>query len=190
MQSQGGRGVLERINGRIIAGDVCRTADFLSRSETKLSIDHASRPNMRSFLILATALAPAAAAPQRIATLCDQYAYYSSNGYEFNNNMWGKGSASSGSQCTYVNGASSGGVSWAADWQWAGGNNNVKSFPNSGLIVNNKKIVSQINSLQTNAQWSYSNTGIRADVAYDLFTAADPNHDKSSGDYELMVWSV
>ncbi|KAL2148597.1 hypothetical protein VTH82DRAFT_2151 [Thermothelomyces myriococcoides] len=71
---------------------------------------------------------------------------------------------------------------------WQGGENNVKSFANCGLQVPQGRTISSINNLQTSISWSYSNTNIRANVAYDLFTAADPNHDHSSGDYELMIW--
>jgi xyloglucan-specific endo-beta-1,4-glucanase len=42
--------------------------------------------------------------------------------------------------------------------------------------------------MQSAAAWSYSGTNVRANVAYDLFTAADPNHATHSGDYELMIW--
>jgi xyloglucan-specific endo-beta-1,4-glucanase len=140
---------------------------------------------MRSIAFFLAALAPAALA--QTVTLCDQYAYYQTNGYEFNNNLWGRGSASSGSQCTYVDGYTGNGVKWRSDWQWAGGDNNVKSYVYSGRQIT-KKLVSQLTNLQTTTQWSYSNTNIRCNVAYDLFTAADINHDKSSGDYELMVW--
>jgi xyloglucan-specific endo-beta-1,4-glucanase len=48
--------------------------------------------------------------------------------------------------------------------------------------------MNNIKSMPTSITWDYSNRNIRANVAYDVFTAADPNHDKSSGDYELMVW--
>jgi hypothetical protein len=49
--------------------------------------------------------------PRQQATLCDQYGYWSGNGYEVNNNNWGKSAATSGSQCTYVDGSSSNGIS-------------------------------------------------------------------------------
>lgn len=42
--------------------------------------------------------------------------------------------------------------------------------------------------MPTSIQWSYDNYNVRANVAYDIFTAQDPNHVNSSGDYELMVW--
>jgi xyloglucan-specific endo-beta-1,4-glucanase len=134
-------------------------------------------------LLAAIAIALPASLAQN---LCDQYGYYAANGYYFNNNMWGKDSGS-GSQCTYVTGTS-GGASFRTQWQWSGGDNNVKSYPYAGRTLSSKKLVSQIGSIPTSASWSYDNSNIRADVAYDLFTASNPNHDTSSGDYELMIW--
>ncbi|KAI3332669.1 endoglucanase [Ustulina deusta] len=119
--------------------------------------------------------------------LCDQYSYYSANGYYFNNNAWGQ-SAGSGSQCTHVDLLLNPGVQWHTTWNWSGGQNNVKSFPYSGRQLSTKKLVSSIGSMPTKAEWRYLGDNLRADIAYDLFTAADPNHDSSSGDYELMVW--
>lgn len=130
------------------------------------------------------ALAPLTLAQQ---TLCEQYGAYTSNGYELNNNNWGKGSATSGSGCTYVEDASTSGVKWHSTWTWAGGENNVKAYPYSGKQIT-KKLVSQYNDLSTTAQWSYNKTDIRCNIAYDLFTSADVNHATSSGDYELMIW--
>jgi xyloglucan-specific endo-beta-1,4-glucanase len=118
--------------------------------------------------------------------LCDQYGYYASNGYYFNNNMWGK-DAGSGSQCLKVFNTQGGGVSWQADWTWSGGQNNVKAYPYSGKTIT-PKIVSQIGGLPSSAKWTYTGNNVRANVAYDLFTSADRNHATSNGDYELMVW--
>jgi xyloglucan-specific endo-beta-1,4-glucanase len=126
---------------------------------------------------------------RQAASLCGQYSYYSANNYEFNNNMWGKGAASSGSQCTTVQSTSSSGVSWSAAWNWQGGQDNVKSYAYAGKIVPKGQKISNIKSMNTNIQWDYQpRDGVRANVAYDIFTAADPNHDRSSGDYELMIW--
>ncbi|KAH8588477.1 glycoside hydrolase family 12 protein [Bisporella sp. PMI_857] len=137
---------------------------------------------------LASALTlPEQSLGKRATSLCDQYSYYASDGYYFNNNRWGQGSATSGSQCLYVDSTSNSRVSWRADWTWAGGQNNVKSYPYAAKSLT-PKIISQIGSMQTSMSWSYSNTNIRANVAYDLFTAADQNHATSSGDYELMIW--
>jgi xyloglucan-specific endo-beta-1,4-glucanase len=119
--------------------------------------------------------------------LCEQYGYHAANGYYFNNNMWGAGSGS-GSQCLTVNSAEAGGASWSVDWQWSGGEDNVKSYPYVGTELTEKKLLSSIGSIPTSASWGYTGDNVRANVAYDLFTAADPNHDTSSGDYELMIW--
>ncbi|GAB1313556.1 Murein transglycosylase [Madurella fahalii] len=141
------------------------------------------------FLFSLTAAKPLASLDRRQqATLCDQYGYWSGNGYELNNNNWGRGAATSGSQCTYVDGSSGSGVQWHTTWTWNGGENNVKSFPYSGKQVPRGLRVSSISNMQTSVSWSYSTTNIRANVAYDVFTAADPNHVNSSGDYELMIW--
>ena len=120
-------------------------------------------------------------------TLCDQYGYWSGNGYEINNNMWGK-SSGTGSQCTYLDSASSSSVAFHTKWNWSGGQNNVKSFPYIGKQIVKGRLITSISSMQTSVSWNYDNQNIRADVAYDIFTASDPNHSTSSGDYELMIW--
>lgn len=145
---------------------------------------------MKAALLFASlaAAAPSALESRAVATLCDQYGYWSGNGYEANNNMWGKGSASSGSACTYIDSASSGSVTFRNEWTWQGGQNNVKAYPYVGKIVTKGRKISSIGSMQTNVNWNYQGNNLRANVAYDIFTAADPNHDRSSGDYELMIW--
>ncbi|KAJ5270161.1 endoglucanase-1 [Penicillium chrysogenum] len=126
-------------------------------------------------------LITAAAAQQ----LCKQYEAFSSDGYIVNNNLWGK-DAGTGSQCTYIDSISSKGVAWHTTWTWSG-DASVKSYANSGLVFD-PVLVSDISSIQSAAEWSYDNTEINANVAYDLFTAADSNHETSSGDFELMIW--
>jgi hypothetical protein len=61
-----------------------------------------------------------------------------------------------------------------------GAENNVKSYVYSGCLIA-KKLVSQYSDLLTKAQWSYDTQNTRTNVAYDLFTAADINHDRSNG---------
>lgn len=142
---------------------------------------------MKVVSFILSALASLTAAQQ--ATLCKDFEYYSSNGYELNNNIWGRSSATSGSQCTYVNSVSQTGAKWTSNWQWQGGRDNVKSYVYSGRQIT-KKPVSQYNNLETEAYWVYDTNNIRCNVAYDLFTSANVNHPTSSGDYELMVWYV
>ncbi|KAJ5959730.1 uncharacterized protein N7479_006880 [Penicillium vulpinum] len=135
---------------------------------------------MKATLILT--LAAAVSAQQ----ICDQYGSYNKGIYTVNNNMWGMDSGS-GWQCTTVDSISDSGVSWHTQWSWYGGENSVKTFPNSGVKLD-FKLVSELTSIKTSAKWSYDKTNINADVAYDLFTAADKNHVTYSGDYELMIW--
>ena len=45
-----------------------------------------------------------------VQSLCDLYAYWSGSGYELLNNLWGKDTATSGSQCTYLDGTAGGGI--------------------------------------------------------------------------------
>ncbi|CAH0052230.1 unnamed protein product [Clonostachys solani] len=120
-------------------------------------------------------------------SLCDQFAYYSQDVWYLNNNEWGA-SAGTGTQCTYVDSVNSGGVSWHTDWTWSGGSGSVKSYPYSGRSLPTKKLVANIGSIPTVAEWRYEGQNLRCNIAYDLFTAADPNHSTSSGDYELMIW--
>lgn len=130
-------------------------------------------------------IAPAVLAQQE--TLCKQYASWTGNGYLLNNNLWGEMSASSGSQCQYLDGASNNGVQWHTTWSWTGGDNEVKSYDYSGITVT-PQLVSQITSLPTSVNWSYNTTDVNADVAYDLFTSKNKAHNTYSGDYELMIW--
>lgn len=123
----------------------------------------------------------------QIATLCDQYSTYSSSPYLFNNNLWGEDEGT-GNQCTYVFYASDSSVSWTTTWTWSGGEGEVKSYANSGYDVTTGQLIDSISTMPTSANWSYSDTDINVDIAYDLFTASDPNHSTSSGDYELMIW--
>ena len=88
---------------------------------------------------------------------------------------------------TVSSGVSGSGVSWGTSWTWAGGENNVKSYPYAGKNFS-PRIVSQISSLPTTFTWSYSGSNIRANVAYDLFTSAVSTTPTYTGDYELMIW--
>ncbi|KAJ5459181.1 hypothetical protein N7530_011125 [Penicillium desertorum] len=124
---------------------------------------------------LLIALATAAFAQQK--TLCEQYATI------FGERILEVALSALPSTPSWISG-----VSWSTTWNWSGGENNVKSYPNSGLVGLKKQPVSDISSIPSSVKWNYDNTDIRADVAYDLFTAADINHNTWSGDYELMIW--
>src|SRR4051794_17426728 len=106
---------------------------------------------------------------RQVATLCDQYGYWSGNGYEVNNNNWGKSSATSGSQCTYVDSASSGGVSWHTTWTWDGNPGRVKSYAGSERQIAKGPVISSIKSMPTSVSWQYHTGNIGANVAHDFF---------------------
>jgi hypothetical protein len=125
---------------------------------------------------------------QESVSLCTQYAYHAANGYEILNNLWGKDAATSGSQCTYYDGTSGSGIKWSTQWTWAGAQDNVKSYAYAGKILTKGQIVSKVKSMPTALKWKYDVNNMRCNVAYDVFTAADPDHVNSSGDYELMIW--
>ncbi|KAB8273791.1 concanavalin A-like lectin/glucanase domain-containing protein [Aspergillus minisclerotigenes] len=136
---------------------------------------------MKFSLALATLVATAFS-----QELCAQYDSASSPPYSVNNNLWGQDSGT-GSQCVYVDNLSSSGAAWHTTWTWNGGEGSVKSYSNSAVTFD-KKLVSDVQSIPTDVEWSQDNTNVNADVAYDLFTAADQNHVTYSGDYELMIW--
>ncbi|KAL5118651.1 hypothetical protein ACEQ8H_003502 [Pleosporales sp. CAS-2024a] len=125
---------------------------------------------------------------QEQVSLCTQYAYYATGGYEVLNNLWGKDTATSGSQCTYVDGTVNDGIAWSTKWTWTGAENNVKSYAYAGRILDKGNLVSNVKSMPSKAIWKYDVNNMRCNVAYDIFTASDPNHVNSSGDYELMIW--
>jgi xyloglucan-specific endo-beta-1,4-glucanase len=129
-----------------------------------------------------------ASSVQESISLCTQYAYHSEAGYEVLNNLWGKDAATSGSQCTYFDGTTGSGIKWSSKWTWTGGQDNVKSYVYSGRILDKGILVSKAKSMPTTIKWRYDVNNMRCNVAYDIFTATDPNHVNSSGDYEIMIW--
>jgi xyloglucan-specific endo-beta-1,4-glucanase len=126
--------------------------------------------------------------PRQQQALCELYAYWSGNGYELLNNLWGKDTATSGSQCTYLDGTANGGIQWSSTWTWQGAPNNVKSYPYVGRQVAKGRTIASVSRMPTTVRWDYDTENVRANVAYDVFTAADPNHPNYGGDYELMIW--
>lgn len=129
-------------------------------------------------------------------TLSDRYAYHSSNGYYFNNNIWGLKPSETNNQTTTIDVASTAGVAYHVDWCFPGNSSSdkeedyqVKSYPYAGLELDEKTKVDDIRSLWTKSEWGYILPGdSRANVALDIFTSKDKDRDISSGDYELMIW--
>ena len=55
-----------------------------------------------------------------------------------------------------------------------------------GRKVAKGRKISDVQKMPTSVSWKYDRTDIRANVAYDIFTAKDANHVNSSGDFELV----
>jgi xyloglucan-specific endo-beta-1,4-glucanase len=90
--------------------------------------------------------------------------------------------------CTYFDGTTGSGIKWSSKWTWTGGQDNVKSYVYAGRILDKGILVSKAKSMPTTIKWRYDVNSMRCNVAYDIFTATDPNHVNSSGDYEIMIW--
>lgn len=84
--------------------------------------------------------------------LCGQYQTANGGPFQLTNNAWGKDSASSGSQCTYLESTQGNSISWSASWSWNGGQNSVKSYPNV-LLNEPAKQVKSISGLPTTWKW-------------------------------------
>ncbi|KAK1758790.1 glycoside hydrolase family 12 protein [Echria macrotheca] len=125
-----------------------------------------------------------------LETLAELYAYWSGSGYELINNLWGRDAATSGSQTTFVDAVSprGDGVQWHTTWTWTGAPDRVKSYPYAGRQIERGRTISSVRSMPTSVEWAYDVENVKANVAYDLFTARDKDHVNSSGDFELMIW--
>ncbi|KAH7039879.1 xyloglucan-specific endo-beta-1,4-glucanase A [Microdochium trichocladiopsis] len=136
---------------------------------------------------LATATPTPTTLDKRATTFCGDWDSAATGGYTVYNNLWGKGAATSGSQCTTLTGVSSGNLQWSTSWSWQGGNYNVKSYANAVLTSAAPKQLSAIQSIPSTWQWSYTGSGMVANVAYDLFTSSVPSA-SSTPQYEIMIW--
>ncbi len=79
---------------------------------------------LSTFLVFSTAslvLAAPAATIEKRADFCGQYESATKGSYIVYNNLWGEGAATSGSQCSGINGLSNNILSWHTSWTWAGG---------------------------------------------------------------------
>ncbi|KAH8602383.1 endoglucanase [Bisporella sp. PMI_857] len=160
---------------------------FITVANAILAIAPSALANPVATPTTGTDVSPVSVTAETGTPLCSQYAYLSANGYDILNNLWGISTATSGSQCTYYNGASGSSVAFSSTWTWAGDANTVKSYIYAGRQFTRKK-VSDIGSLPTTVSWTYDATNIRANVAYDIFTHPDANHVNYNGEYELMIW--
>ncbi|KAI8932654.1 hypothetical protein NX059_010150 [Plenodomus lindquistii] len=142
---------------------------------------------LSTFLVASTAslaLAAPTATIQKRADYCGQWDSAVTGTYTVYNNLWGQGDATSGSQCTGVDGLSGNTVKWHTSWSWAGGAGHVKSYANVVTKIP-QKALSSIKTLPSTFNWSYSGSSLVANVAYDLFTASTAS---GTSEYEVMIW--
>ncbi|WYZ37059.1 hypothetical protein EsH8_II_000565 [Colletotrichum jinshuiense] len=134
--------------------------------------------------VLPLALAtPTPTVEKRATTYCDQWGSATTGTYTVYNNLWGA-SSGTGSQCTTLTGLSGSNLQWSTTWSWSGGQYNVKSYANAVVSIT-KKALSAIGSIPSTWNWSYSGSGLVANVAYDLFTSSTAS---GSPQYEIMIW--
>ncbi|KAF8601588.1 concanavalin A-like lectin/glucanase, partial [Ceratobasidium sp. AG-I] len=107
--------------------------------------------------------------------------------YTLYNNLWGKDSATSGSQTTQATSVNGKKVAWKTTYTWAGASSQVKSYANLGLNTGLNKKLSAIASIPTTWYWTYSSasSGLVADVSYDLWLSTTSGGSSSD---EIMIW--
>jgi len=138
-----------------------------------------------SVLFSSAALAaPAKTVQERSTTTCSSFNSITTGAYTIYQNLWGASAASSGSQCQTFNSLSNGYVSWSTSWSWEGGSSNVKSYDNVAVTSTGVKL-SEISSIDSKFEWSYTGNNVVADVSFDLFTAASAS---GAAEYEIMIW--
>jgi len=111
--------------------------------------------------------------------------------YTLYNDLWGEGSATSGSQTTQMTSASGTTVAWKTTWNWQGGNGQVKSYANLGSNKGLGRQLSAISSIPTTWDWTYTaSSSPVADVSYDLWLAKSSALGTANSDstYEIMIW--
>ncbi|KAJ5788574.1 Glycoside hydrolase family 12 [Penicillium paradoxum] len=140
------------------------------------------------FSLSLAALGNAASVPTKSLTrrsdFCDQWGTATAGDFILYNNLWGQSDDPNGEQCTGLDWANGDTISWHSWWSWAGTPWQVKSYPNAALQFTHKPL-SEVSSIKTSWEWSYSTTDIVADVAYDMFLSSTAD---GSDEYEIMVW--
>jgi xyloglucan-specific endo-beta-1,4-glucanase len=115
-----------------------------------------------SVLIAAASTASASPAPSKVEVaprtaitgFCGQNDLVYAADFILYNNLWGESTATSGSQCTYLDYDSGHTISWQTAWTWEGGSSNVKSYANAVLNVG-ATFLSSISSIPSTWTWKY-----------------------------------
>jgi len=121
----------------------------------------------------------------RSTQICGQWDTLNQAPYVIYQDLWNQGAATSGSQCTTLDGFTNGRLTWSTSWTWAGGSSDVKSYANAAIQDIGKEL-SAVSSIPSTWDWSYTYDGtIVADVSYDMWLAPTAS---GTNDYEIMVW--
>ncbi|KAJ8077352.1 hypothetical protein PM082_001782 [Marasmius tenuissimus] len=111
--------------------------------------------------------------------------------YTLCQNLWGRQSGV-GNQSSTLVGTSGNSVQWSTNYTWQNGPNAVKSYANIESNVAKGVQLQNVQSAPTVWSWSYSDRsdGIRADVAYDIWTGVPPVGTPASvnSSFEIMIW--
>ncbi|KAA1470417.1 endocellulase [Dentipellis sp. KUC8613] len=106
-------------------------------------------------------------------------------------NLWGASAGVGGQNSTLIS-TSGDSISWATNWTWANGPNNVKSYANVESSTAKGVQLSAITSAPSAWSWTYlsQSSGIRADVSYDIWFGNAPTGTPatSASSYEIMIW--
>ena len=95
---------------------------------------------------------PTPALDKRATTICGQWDNVKMGTYTVYQDLWGKSSATSGSQCSTVTSDTSGTLVWSTSWSWAGGSHSVKSYANA-VVSGTPKSLSSITTIPTTWNW-------------------------------------
>ncbi len=89
------------------------------------------------------------------ASQCGAWDSVSTGPYHLYQNLWGTSAATSGYQCSQINGLSGNSLAWSTSWSWQGGKYNVKSYTDVGLQMTSKPL-NQFKSIPTKWSWRYT----------------------------------
>ncbi|RDB30199.1 Xyloglucan-specific endo-beta-1,4-glucanase A [Hypsizygus marmoreus] len=124
-------------------------------------------------------------------TIKGQFDCLAAGGFRLCQNLWGAGSGV-GSQSSTLVSSSSSTVSWSTNYTWANGPNAVKSYANVESTGAKGVQLQNVASAPTTWAWTYQtqSSGIRADVAYDIWTGvpSSGNPASSASSFEIMIW--
>jgi xyloglucan-specific endo-beta-1,4-glucanase len=126
---------------------------------------------------------PRSSLEERATTYCGQWDTTTIGPYTFYTNLWGKDSATSGSQCSTIDSISGNTVNWSTSWTWQGGNYQVKSY--SEMVILPKRTISSIGTIPSVWNWTYTGTNMVCNVAYDIWLGPQST---GSSSYEIMIW--